>query len=416
MKKDKKTYTFIDLFAGAGGLSEGFIRQGFKPIAHIEMDKDACYTLKTRISYHYLKNNNKINIYINYLKGDITREQLYKEVPESLLNTVINEEITGKSMKDIFSKIDASLKQNSKKKIDIIIGGPPCQAYSLVGRSRDENRMKNDERNYLYRLYGGFLNKYKPHIFIFENVPGLKTAENGKHLKNIKVYFKRLGYKLEGKILNAINFGVLQKRRRLIIIGWKKELNLKYPEFVKVNYEATINDIFSDLEPLKPGENAGRFNYYKEINDYLKKTEIRNGINFYTQHITRPHNENDLEIYSLAIDKWNKNKERLKYTDVPLKNQTQNNLTSFLDRFKVVNKDGLSHTMVAHISKDGHYYIHPDKKQLRSISVREAARIQSFPDDYFFEGSRTSSFKQIGNAVPPIMADYLAKTIKKTFK
>src|SRR6185436_4554924 len=125
------------------------------------------------------------------------------------------------------------------------------------------------------------------------------------------------------------------------------------------------------------------------------------------------HNERDLEIYAIAIDKWIHGKERLKYDKLPRRLQTHNKKDIFLDRFKVVDPAGHSHTVVAHIAKDGHYYIFPDLKQVRSISVREAARIQSFPDDYFFEGGRTAAFKQIGNAVPPLMAGSIAKKIKE---
>ena len=151
--------------------------------------------------------------------------------------------------------------------------------------------------------------------------------------------------------------------------------------------------------------------YTMPINEYQKKVEARNGVDFVTQHITRNHNERDLEIYSIAVEKWMNDKARLKYNDLPKRLQTHNNTSTFLDRYKVVDPYGHSHTMVAHIAKDGHYYIYPDKKQVRSISVREAARIQSFPDDYFFEGGRNSAaFKQIGNAVPPLMAHAIAKT------
>ena len=149
-----------------------------------------------------------------------------------------------------------------------------------------------------------------------------------------------------------------------------------------------------------------------ETTKSLAKCAIRNGIDFVTQHIARPHNTLDLAIYKIAIKKWLTNGERLRYPDLPSNLKTHKNETSFIDRFKVVDIHGLSHTMVAHIAKDGHHYIYPDKKQVRSISVREAARIQSFSDDYYFEGGRTSAFKQIGNAVPPLMSKEIAQKIK----
>jgi DNA (cytosine-5)-methyltransferase 1 len=150
-----------------------------------------------------------------------------------------------------------------------------------------------------------------------------------------------------------------------------------------------MKDLFYDLPKLKPGEEKAQANYNKPINEYLNLSKIRNGIDFTTQHVARNHNDRDLEIYRTAIDLWvNKNK-RLSYADLPSELKTHKNETAFLNRFQVVDPKGVCHTVVAHISADGHYYIYPDLKQVRSISVREAARIQSFPDDFFFEGGRT---------------------------
>lgn len=408
----KSRPTFIDLFAGAGGLSEGFTRAGFLPIAHVEMDKDACDTIKTRTAYYYLKDKKEFKFYIEYLKGRIERKALYEKIPKELLESIIYDEISTKSIKGIFDKINRKLNYYKRNEIDVVIGGPPCQAYSNIGRSVHENGMENDDRNYLYKMYGRFLKEYNPKFFVFENVPGIKSAKGGSVLKNLKKYFRRIGYELEGKILNASHFGVLQNRRRMILIGSRKDISFIYPNFEKIEFNATISDLFKDLKAVRPGEIVKHAKYKYKTNEYLTQFEIRNGLDFYTQHITRPHNENDLEIYHLAINKWNNERVRLKYNDIPKKNRTQQNLEAFLDRFKVINNDGFSHTLVAHISKDGHYYIHPDEAQLRSISVREAARIQSFPDDYFFEGSRTSIFKQIGNAVPPLMAYNIANKLK----
>jgi len=167
------------------------------------------------------------------------------------------------------------------------------------------------------------------------------------------------------------------------------------------------------LKPLKNGQGTlNAVEYAKPASDYLRKSNIRNGLEFVTQHIVRPNNINDLEIYQIAIDQWNLGR-RLNYAELPKRLIKHSNIDSFVNRFQVVNGKGISHTVVAHIAMDGHYYIHPDKRQNRSISVREAARIQSFPDDYFFEGSRTAAFKQIGNAVPPLMAQKIAEKIKE---
>jgi len=402
--------TYIDLFSGAGGLSEGFIREGFTPIVHVEIDSSACKTLETRLIYHNLLQNNNIEIYYGYLKGEIDKDIFVNKYDiHKISNSVMNKCI-GVDNEDIFANIDNKL-QN--KKVDLIIGGPPCQAYSLVGRSRDKNGMKDDTRNHLYKEYAKFLKRYSPKVFVFENVMGLITANNGSYFKNMQTYFRRIGYNLNYTIQNSEDFGVLQKRRRIILIGWKKGMTFNYPKFTKVSNNFTVKNIFSDLKKLNPGELNNITKYSEKPTEYLQKFKLRSNIDFVTQHIARPHNERDLSIYKIAIKKWLHSKERLKYNDLPKELKTHKNEKSFLDRFKVVDLDGFSHTMVAHISKDGHHYIYPSLKQIRSISVREAARIQSFPDDYYFEGGRTAAFRQIGNAVPPLMAEEIARKIKE---
>jgi DNA (cytosine-5)-methyltransferase 1 len=405
---------YIDLFAGAGGLSEGFVREGFEPVAHVEMNSEACDTLRTRLVFHELnskKDKKAVSEYYNYLEGKISRAELWKNVSQSKLESVINSEISDASIKNIFRNIDERL---DGQKVFITVGGPPCQAYSLVGRSRDPNRMRGDTRNFLFRYYGEFLRRYKPEFFVFENVLGLLTAGNKRYLNEMLSLFDELGYSADYQVLNAEEYGVLQKRRRVIIIGHRGKTKFKFPELTTISNDWKVKkDLFSDLPRLKPGQVMEKAFYTtEECNDYLRKTDTRNGIAFTTQHITRPHNERDLEIYEIAIDRWLNDRVRLKYNDLPKRLQTHQNTEAFLDRYKVVDPDGYSHTVVAHIAKDGHYYIYPDKRQVRSISVREAARLQSFPDNYFFEGGRTAAFKQIGNAVPPLMAQAIAKKIK----
>ncbi len=408
---------YIDLFAGAGGLSEGFIKAGFNPIAHVEMDEAACYTLKTRTAYHFLKGTKDFEEYVRYLKGEITRTALYSFIPEEQINSTLNFAINDENNKEIFKKIDKIL---GNKKVDIIIGGPPCQAYSLVGRARSEDGMQSDPRNHLYLQYAKYLKKYQPKMFVFENVLGLRSADGGGYFNKMVKAFNQLGYEVNDFLFNAKDFGVLQNRKRIILVGHKRELNISIPDFEKKDYEVfLVNSVLEDLPKLQAGEGRDKFyKYAKPTNDYLKNSGIRNGIDVLTQHISRPHTEQDKEIYRIAIDKL-KNSERLNYTSLPERLKTHKNQHSFFDRFKVVDsKSEYAQTIVAHIAKDGHYYIHPDIKQNRSITVREAARLQSFPDDFYFEGvkegsNRTASFKQIGNAVPPLMAAKIAYKIRK---
>ena len=404
---------YIDLFAGAGGLSEGFTEVGFNPVAHIEMNADACATLRTRAAYYYLKSNNKMNVYHQYLSSQINQKEFYENIPQNILNSVINATMSEETMEDIFNKLDKLIEKTDDKKIDVVVGGPPCQAYSLVGRSRKSDRMVGDPRNYLYRLYADVLKKYTPNIFVFENVPGMLTANGGSYFQDMKKTFEELGYIVKTEIINSSSFGVLQNRRRVIIIGWLDKYELSYPKFSSVQNNYLVKDLFDDLPKIQAGESSDEY-VTDEYSSYLRETGIRKTDDILTWHIARPHIDRDKKIYREAIRKWNDEHARLHYNDLPEELITHKNVTGFLDRFKVVAADlPTSHTMMAHISKDGHYFIHPDINQARSITVREAARIQSFPDDYYFEGSRTSAFTQIGNAVPPLMSKGIAIEIKK---
>lgn len=416
MFSDNKKLCFIDLFAGAGGLSEGFVQSGFSPIAHVEMDAAACRTLETRSCYYYLNNKENLGVYYDYLRGNITRTEFLSHIPNEILRSVMRAEISENTIANIFDRIDESLNEAGAKQIDVIVGGPPCQAYSLVGRaqsSRMETPMEKDPRNNLYLLYSRFLERYKPTMFVFENVMGIESANGGRTWASLQSELKRAGYDIECREQNARDFGVMQNRRRMIIIGWKRGSGLRYPKFTSVQINGVVNDLLQDLPQMTPGQERSQYRT-THYSRYVKNNAIRTPDDILTLHQCRPHIERDIMIYKKAIELWEDGHQRLNYNQLPDELKTHRNRTSFVDRYKVVGGDLDScHTILAHLSKDGHYFIHPDINQHRSITVREAARIQSFSDNYFFEGARTAQFVQVGNAVPPLMAKAIAREIHK---
>ena len=402
----------LDLFAGAGGLSEGFIRAGCEIVGHIEMDKNACNTLVTRMIFHSLVRLGKIDEYKKYIFDEKTRDAIIQKYSlYTEMDSVVCTEINENNYATLIQKIKHNLKD---RELDFIVGGPPCQAYSYIGRARDNNKMQDDKRNFLYKYYIEFLKALQPKIFVFENVPGLVTAGKGKYLNDMRSLMKKVGYETDYKILNAADFGVPQNRKRIILVGWNKKCQLKeYPKFPEVERDYTVKDFLKQLPKIQAGEDFGTRRFIKK-NLILEKLGILNPqFSILMDHVSRPNTNQDLEIYRLAVLAKQKG-ENIKYNNLPKKLKTHTNESSFLDRFKVIDENSrASHTVVAHIAKDGHFYIHPDIMQNRSLSVREAARLQTFPDDYKFEGSRGSKFKQIGNAVPPLLSTVIAKELIK---
>lgn len=408
----------VDVFSGAGGLTEGFrYKDYYNFICHIEMDKDACSSLELRNIYYYLKKENNLSPYFEYIQGKISRDDLYSIIPRNLTKDILNKEISKDTIPSIFEFIDQRLGNNE---LDGIIGGPPCQAYSTIGRANNKSKKSTDKRIYLYRHYLDFLYKYKPKFFVFENVKGLlsfKDLSGELLLPKIICEFDKCGYKVDYQIVDASNYGVVQKRERLILVGYRKDLLFNNSFFdCLTEYKETaqtIKELFEDLPCIKSGEVS--YKYRCDVSSQFVEKYIRNRDDILTQHTARPHNENDLNIYKLVLKAKKKGK-NLRYIDIPEELQTHSNTTSFLDRYKALDYDSVSHTVVAHIAKDGHYYIHPDLKQNRSITVREAARIQGFSDDFYFEHSRTAAFKQIGNAVPPILSKKIAMAVIDLFR
>lgn len=399
----KKKYTFIDLFAGCGGLSEGFYRMGFKALAHVEINHWACETLRTRMKYYGYK--------------DIDKE-------------VIEHDITSS---DIIERIEEATKGETP---DIIIGGPPCQAYSTAGRVRDGIGMSKDPRNFLFESYVKILEHFRPKFFVFENVKGILSARvNGKLI--FPQVLSALGkeYKLveDPNILlhNTANYGVPQIRKRIIIMGVRKDIEGKeacelYDGVKKTNYDPEmdesqrnglkrfidVKDAIGDLPSVEPGQDASTdaFNYPCN-NEYLKRIGQK-GIHPLMDHICRKHNATDRERFKVMItNHWSFGEMRRARPDLE-----HEHARVFDNSYVVQWWDLPSKTILAHIHKDGFQFIHPDGSQLRTFTVREAARIQSFPDDFVFEGSRGEKFKQIGNAVPVLFAEALAKSIKKNLE
>lgn len=394
MRIMNRQYNFIDLFAGCGGLSEGFYKQGYKALLHLEIDATACQTLRTRMR-HY-----------GYSE---------KEIEEAVLCADITED-------GIIKEIDSRVHEN----VDIIIGGPPCQAFSSVGRAQSPDSMNNDPRNYLFENYLQILNHINPKMFIFENVKGILSAKpKGKKIFDIIVREMSKTYNIISDpkviLLNAADYGVPQIRERVIIIGVRKDIDYIdvkdiYKDIPKTHSDldnslpnyVTVGDAILDLPKLNPGEgdNIQKVKPLKRKNEYLKKVANNSGIIY--NHSARKHNDIDRERYRILSEHKNWQLKDLQKVRPDL---VHHDPKHFGNRYTVQESDRPGKTVVAHLYKDGNLFIHPDPEQARTFTVREAARIQSFPDDFIFEGSRTEQFKQVGNAVPPLMAETFAKTL-----
>ena len=516
------TIPVIDLFAGPGGLGEGFSSLGekFRIAVSIEKEASAHRTLLLRAFYRQF--SEIPDAYYDFLKGKLG------EKPEEILygmfrrasgcskrSQVLNAWKNGNQ--EIFDAIDTAV----GNKPCILIGGPPCQAYSLVGRARNKGiegyKAEADHRNFLYQDYLQIIARYQPMVFVMENVKGMLSAKVGGNpifnqimedlhnpatATNTSPAFRRKahGYRIfplaapvldqnpsdeqqpSDFIIHAERFGVPQKRHRVILLGIRQDLANRWdstlaiqPQGVSVELESVIRD----LPPLRSGfskqENTQKLwrDYLTKRSSYLSKNLRSEGLQevakafssfpsrlktlsneqgknlglkkdsriklschmelrtwllkermegYVTNHQSRGHMAADLDRY-LFCSLWAE-QAREKQWDSPFPKSgdypdvlkpAHKNFDSgkFSDRFRVQVAHQPATTVTSHISKDGHYFIHYDPTQCRSLTVREAARIQSFPDDYFFVGNRTEQFVQVGNAVPPWLARKIATKVSQ---
>jgi DNA (cytosine-5)-methyltransferase 1 len=399
--------------------------------------------------FQELEDSRRLSWYNRYIKGEISRDDIrsmFSEMSDQMECRVIEKEFGRDEYTEIISSIRIALKAQGIERVNVLLGGPPCQAYSLVGRSRDPDRMEKDRRHFLYQHYLDVLEDLQPDFFVLENVPGLLTAKASgedifqkmlsdfasiKPAYHIAPTYEQYIKNPRGYLINSSKFRVPQRRSRVLLIGYRRDLGVKNPcvrqVFLNLKKKETpavldVDDAIGDLPGLKPGEGNdkwfGPYPHHSELKQY--QLEMRSHSIGICNHKARTHMESDLERYKFFIEHHLNGDKRATVTDLvqerPDLKPDHRNLDKFIDRFKVQWWTRPSATVMAHIAKDGHYYIHPDVHQCRSFTVREAARCQSFPDNFFFEGPRTEQFKQVGNAVPPRMAEAVARTLRYTLR
>lgn len=383
--KNNTKPTVIDLFSGAGGTSFGLTSAGYRIVAAVDNDFWACQT--------YILNHPEVP-YENVVCEDIHK-------------------IKGTALEKI----------KGETTVDLVIGGPPCQGFSMIGKRirglTEEERFIDDPRNELYREFVRLVKKVNSRIVVMENVPGLFSLIDGHYRDQIKEDLNH-GYAVEATKVNSKNIGVPQSRIRVFFIGASREaFHDKAQEITDgiikrlTEYQDPGPDlryVISDLPSLEQddGKEVALCRIKSALSPYATAmVENNNGILF--NHVSRPLNIRDRELYALlkpgetgndAVEKHNRRDLMVYRTDV------------FRDKYRRLDYDRVAPTVVAHLCKDGHMFIHPDRKQNRSLTVREAARIQSFPDDFIFYGPRSYQFRHVGNAVPPLVAKKLGEIIR----
>lgn len=392
----------IDLFAGCGGLAEGFLQtKKYNTIATVDWELPTVNTIKKRLKNKWNYNLTESNV----LYFDIQRT-------DELLNGYSDSK---------FGVSDGLNKIVGNSKVNLVIGGPPCQAYSIAGRVRDKDGMQYDYRNFLFEGYVKLVNHFQPKAFVFENVEGILSAKPGgiPITDRIKEAFNEIGYEITDNLrANALFdtsfYGVPQKRKRVIIYGVIKSKNStdKIRSFYSLMKEkkqvkpTTVKASFENLIKFHPlnGNTSPRKSHGAKNNEI---TEIAN-------HEPRFHNKRDIKVFNILANDIKQG--IFNYTSskslIQLYREITGKETNF-HKYHVIRDDKPSNTIPAHLYKDGLRHIHPDPEQARTITVREAARIQTFDDDFEFLGSMGDQYKMIGNAVPPLFSKLIAETITK---
>lgn len=395
----------LDLFAGCGGLTEGFLQSGhYHTLGAVEWEKAPYETLKNRLNTTWKMNNAEDAV----IRFDIQRTD---ELVGGFIDTEYGTHVG----------LDAVLKGQN---VDVIIGGPPCQAYSLAGRIRDEHGMRNDYRNYLFECYIRLVKHFKPKFFVFENVVGLLSAAPDGTLITERIYasFKDAGYHVLANFKDALfdvaDFGIPQHRKRVIILGISTEhfgdksdsmLNDFYfkiiPTLQKQFKPRTVSDALSDLPPLYPMEAP-------ILKGNARQSHMQESDDFIPNHTPRFHSARDISVFRLLAEDIKSG--RREYVSIENLKKLYTRVTgkqSNIHKYYVLREDEPSNTIPAHLYKDGMRHIHPDPAQARSITPREAARLQTFPDDFEFLGATMSQYKMIGNAVPVDFANIIATAL-----
>jgi len=501
----KQPIPVVDIFAGPGGLGEGFssIRSDkagsiFKVVLSIEKEEFSYQTLKLRAFFREFTPASAPEEYYQFLKGKISKEEMFQKyaVESRAADQIAWLTELGVENPDTVDR--RIIKSIGKKTRWVLIGGPPCQAYSIAGRSRkskiwrdNPSEKENDKRHFLYREYLRILSVHKPPVFVMENVKGMLSSDisEGNIIDLIFRDLRNLGYRLypcvsetparrdifgeqlhkpKEFIVRSEEHGIPQKRHRVIILGISGELNVTPETMVKKPYTVKLADCIGDLPRLRSGlsKTSDSIHNWLQALKYISNTGIfedqkidkriktmiqqmvfqvdnelgRGGeyVSFYNaalpnfeqdwffdkklegicNHSSRGHIKEDLFRYLFATCFAKVNEKTPKLSDfpeylLPKHANVEDGVLNgkFSDRFRVQLAEFPSTTVTSHISKDGHYFIHPDPFQCRSLTVREAARLQTFPDNYYFLGPRTAQYVQVGNAVPPLLAKQIAQIV-----